>query len=147
MQGMRLMCAASGLLLLTSCGSKPEPPIDVQLFQSWQLQPGDVVAGRRLVGGLGDLSIDLKGNPTYAPFNGKVQPTKAGCVVFSSPEVPAYMFRLCGLDRPRTGLLQKGDAIGSGAILQFAALRKQPNGKWAIVEPSQAILERTLNQS
>jgi hypothetical protein len=135
-------------LLLTSCGRPAEKVIDIQLFQQWQLQPGDVVAGRRLLGGLGDLSIELKGKPIYAPFNGKVQPTtKAGCVVFSSPEVPAYWFRLCGLDRPKTGSLQKGQEIGSGDILQFAALRKQPNGKWAIVEPSQTILERTLSQS
>lgn len=133
--------------LLTSCGRPAEPPIELQLFQQWQLQPGDVVAGRRLLGGLGDLSIELKGQPIYAPFNGKVQPTtKAGCVVFSSTEVPAYSFRLCGLDRPKTGPVQKGDEIGGGDILQFAALRKQPNGKWAIVEPSQAILEKTLKQ-
>ncbi len=135
-------------LLLTSCGRPPEKVIDIQLFQQWQLQPGDVVAGRRLLGGLGDLSIDIKGKPIYAPFNGKVQPTtKVGCVVFSSPEVPAYSFRLCGLDHPKTGALQRGEEIGSGDVLQFAALRKQPNGKWAIVEPSQTILARTLSQS
>ena len=142
-----LMPTIAGLLL-TGCGRPPEKVIDIQLFQQWQLQPGDLIAGRRLLGGLGDLSIELKGKPIYAPFNGKVQPTtKGGCVVFSSPEVPAYWFRLCGLDHPKTGALQKGEEIGSGDSLQFAALRKQPNGKWAIVEPSQAILERTLKQS
>jgi len=132
-------------LLLVSCNRPVEPPIDLKLFQQWQFQPGDMIAGRRLLGGLGDLSIELKGKPIYAPFTGKVQPTtKAGCVVFSSSELPAYSFRLCGLDQPKTGPLQKGEEIGSGAILQFAALRKQPNGKWAIVEPSVSMLERTL---
>jgi hypothetical protein len=131
--------------LLTSCGRPPEPPIDIQLFQNWQLQPGESVAGRRILGGLGDLSVELKGKPIYAPFNGKVQPTKTGCVAFSSPELPSYLLRLCGLDRPKTGVLQKGDEIGAGEILQFAALRKQPNGKWAIVEPSKSILQQTLS--
>lgn len=133
--------------LLTSCNQPVEEARNVKLFQQWQLQPGDLVAGRRLVGGLGDLSIELNGNPVYAPFEGKVQlTTKGACVVFSSAEVPGYLFRLCGLDRPKTGALRKGEKIGSGAMLQFATLRQQPNDTWAIVEPSKKILEQTLSQ-
>jgi hypothetical protein len=80
----------------------------------------------------------------YAPFAGKVEPHREDCVVFSSPEVPAYLLRLCGVRRPKLGQVQQGEAIASAEFLQFAALRRQPDGKWAMVEPSTDVLERTL---
>lgn len=136
-------------LLLTGCNwmqKTSEPPIDVKLYQTWQLQPGDDVAGRSVIGGLGDISIDLKNGSVYAPFDGRTRRDTRNCVIFSSPDVPAYLFRFCGLDNPRFGEVRQGDAIGSGRSLRFAALRKQPNGTWAIVEPSKQILERTLKR-
>jgi hypothetical protein len=134
------------LLLSTSCSPSPnsESTIDIKLYQTWELQPGDTVAGRPVLGGLGDISIHLDGNNVYAPFDGKIQFDKRRCAIFSSPDVPAYLFRLCGLSAPRLGNLKQGEEIGSGELLQFAALRKQPNGTWAIVEPAKSILERTL---
>jgi hypothetical protein len=35
------------LLFVTGCTPEPveEPPIEVQIYQNWELQPGDVVAG------------------------------------------------------------------------------------------------------
>lgn len=135
-------------LLLVGCShtSKPELPVDLKLHQTWELQPGDRFDGRLVLGGLGDISIALDGSSVYAPFNGKIKPERRGCIVFSSSEVPAYLFRLCGLNRPRLGMVNQGDAIGRGRSLQFAALRKQPNGTWAIVEPAKAILRRTLTK-
>ena len=72
---------------------------------------------------------------------------KQGCVFFSTAEIPAYKFRFCGLNAPQLGNLRQGDPIGKGDTMQFAALRKQPDGKWAIVEPAKNILERTLKAS
>lgn len=142
--------AVLGLLwLVSACQSTPptEPSLNIRLYQSWQLQPGDSVSGFSVLGGLGDISIDLNHQPVYAPFNGRAHADPHQCVLFASPDVPAYLFRLCGLDRPRFGTLTQGEVIGSGAMLQFAALRKQPNGTWALVEPSKQILERTLRKS
>ena len=135
-------------LLLTSCGSSSEhsSPIEIKLYQAWELQPGDVIGEREVVGGLGDISIALNGNNVYAPFDGQTQFDNRHCLIFSSPDVPAYLFRLCGLDNPRLGNVSQGDTIGNGRLLEFAALRKQPNGTWAIVEPAKAILERTLSK-
>jgi len=136
------------LLSLVGCQSnpKPEPPLQLNLHQKWQLQPGDQVAGYPVLGGLGDISISLNRQAVYAPFTGRTQLDDRNCVIFSSPDVPAYLFRLCGLENPRLGSVSPGDRIGRADTLQFAALRKQPNGTWAIVEPSRQILERTLKQ-
>ena len=60
--------AAMVLLLLTG-GCTPqlvaEAPIEVQIYQNWELQPGDAVAGYSVMGGLGDISITLNGNTVY----------------------------------------------------------------------------------
>ena len=137
------------LLMLSGCGrlGTREPVRSLQIQQNWELQPGDTVGGYRIAGSLGDVSIELNGGTVYAPFDGKVQPNDvAGCLIYSSPEVPAYLFRLCGLRSPKLGDVKQGEAIGKGNYLQFAALRRQPEGTWAIVEPASDILERALKQ-
>ncbi len=133
---------------LVACMAKPpqEPPLDIRLYQKWQLQPGDTIAGHEVVSGLGNISIALQGQSVYAPFNGKTQRDRRGCVLFSSPEVPGYLFRLCGLKPSKWGSVRSKEALGSGNLLQFAALRKQPDNSWAIVEPSKVMLEQTLKQ-
>ena len=145
--GKTIIWSSCLLLLAAGCARQPEvSPRAIQLHQKWILQPGAEVAGFKISGGLGDISIELEGKSVRAPFNGKVQPNQADCVVFSSSEVPAYLFRFCGLKRPQLGDLQAGDVIGSGQALQFAALRRQPDGSWAIVEPALDLLERTIRQ-
>lgn len=146
---VRLALATAVIALIrTGCRSESVTPQNrtIQLSQSWELQPGNRVAGYRVSGGLGDISIKLKGQAIYAPFSGLLQPYQDNCVLFSTDEVPAYLFRLCGIRHPKVGDIKQGELIGSGDYLEFAALRKQPNGTWAFVEPSRNILERTLKQ-
>lgn len=134
-------------LITAGCWPTPrssEPVRIIQVEQTWQLQPGDAIGDYRIAAGLGDISIELAGGKVYAPFEGRVQPNVPDCVLFSSPEVPAYLFRLCGLRQPRLGPVKQGQTIGSGQYLHFAALRKLPEGTWTIVEPSRSILERLL---
>ncbi|MBD2076111.1 hypothetical protein H6F86_19990 [Phormidium sp. FACHB-592] len=137
------------LLLPLGCAKSPsdEALLKIKLYQNWELQPGDTISDRKVLGGLGDIAVALDGNPVYAPFDGRAQLDSNRCLIFSSPDVPAYLFRLCGLNKPRLGAVSQGDAIGSGRLLLFAALRKQPNGTWAIVEPAKGILERTLKKA
>ena len=137
-----------GLIVIgaTAC-SRPLEDVQARQFeiqQQWQLQPGSLVSGRRISGGLGDISVDLGGSAIHAPFNGEIQPYEQRCLIYSTPEVPAYLFRLCGLDNVNFGDIKRGEVIGRGAVLQFAALRKQPSGQWAMVEPSVAMLESVL---
>lgn len=142
-------CGVLGAIGLASCQGQPEAAstIDLHLYQAWELQPGDRLKGFEITGGLGDTSIALNGKPAYAPFDGKTQMDKRQCLIFSSPTVPAYLFRLCGLVNPRLGPVSQGDVLGYASVLQFATLRRQPNGTWAIVEPSKPILERTVAKS
>lgn len=135
------------LSLISGCTSSqqsdntiPEP----KLYQSWQLKSGDEVAGSTVIGGLGDISIALKGKSVYAPSAGDAYVDKRGCVYFAGADTPAYLFRLCGLNSPKLGALKAGDAIASGEILQFATLLKQSDGTWALVEPDKSLLQRTL---
>lgn len=135
-------------LILSSCQPQAPPPQRViNIQQQWELEPGDQIAEYLVVGSLGDVSIQLKRAPIKAPFPGKVEPsTFEHCVIYSTPEVPAYLFRFCGLRRPRFGTVKTGQTIGSGSYVQFATLRRQPDGTWIIVEPSTGILERAISQ-
>lgn len=133
-------------LLLAGCSSQPAKQVRViPIQQSWELQPGKSVGGHRIVGSLGDISIEMRGDRVYAPFDGQLQANDIeSCYVFSSAQVPAYLFRLCGLRHPRLGPVRQGDSLGSADYLQFSALRRQPDGKWTMVEPASEIVERTL---
>lgn len=123
-------------------------PRTVALDQAWELDLGSTLEGFRVVASLGDVSLHLRGARVKAPFNGEVQAAAEGqdCVFFSSPEVPAYLFRFCGIQRPRLGAIAAGQAMGRANYLHFATLRRQPEGTWAIVEPSANVLERALER-
>lgn len=139
-----------GILGLAACGLSQAqvPPRHIAVQQEWTLQPGNEVGGFDVIGGLGDVSIELNGGQIKAPFDGQLQPTdSADCVAFTSAEVPAYLFRLCGVTQPRLGDVSAGQVMGRSKVLQFAAMRRQPDGTWAIVEPATDILEKTLGKT
>lgn len=140
-----------GLLLasLGSCRSLiPVVPRQIVLKQAWEIESGDRVAGQLVTGSLGDVSVRLQGTRLRAPFAGQIELAAKGfrCIYFSTAEVPAYLFRYCGVKQPRLGKVQAGEAMGRGGQIQFATLRRQPDGTWAIVEPSDRVLEQSLNQ-
>jgi len=157
MQGTRLASVAKpfrfvaiGLsLLLSSCNqvNDADNTIKLNVYQKWQLQAGSEVKGFKVLAGLGDIAIALDGKSVYAPFDGKAQKDQRECLVYLTPDVPAYLFRLCGLSNLRLGDRRQGDEIGSGSTLYFSTLRKQPDGTWAIVEPSKPIIEKILSKS
>ncbi|MEO0409726.1 MAG: hypothetical protein AAF289_20485 [Cyanobacteria bacterium P01_A01_bin.135] len=145
--GVAMAACQSSIPRLVSSSGPQETGSQPVIQQQWQLQPGSMIGERAVVAGLGDVSIALEGGSVYAPFSGVVQPIVQPierCALFTSPDLPAYSARLCGLRRIRSGAVQRGDRIGSGQILHFAALRKQPDGTWAIVEPSQDLVSRFL---
>ncbi len=143
----RSLAALTLLVWVSGCQPpNPAPTRSLNIQQSWELNPGDKIGERTVTGSLGDVSIDLGGARLYAPFSGKVEPAPEDhCVIYSTAEIPAYLFRFCGLRRPRFGPIRSGQAIGAGAYLQFATLRRQPDGTWIIVEPSTGVLERAID--
>ncbi|WP_225885311.1 hypothetical protein [Leptolyngbya sp. KIOST-1] len=147
----QLMRGLSLILLLIGLGScrnlSSVTPRQIVLKQAWEIESGDRVAGQLVTGSLGDISVRLQGTRIRAPFAGQVELAARGfhCIYFSTPEVPAYLFRYCGVKRPRLGPVQAGEVLGRGQQIHFATLRRQPDGAWAIVEPSDRVLEKSLN--
>lgn len=119
------------------------------LHQQWDLQPGDRLGGYQVQSGLGDIAVDVQGNRVFMPFEGQVQPAKDNidlCVILSSPDVPAYLFRICGLRQVRLGDRAQGEPIGSGNIVAFATLRREADGTWAMVEPAKEMIAQFLDR-
>lgn len=145
MVGMVGMVGAVGC----SATEEPLPPRTFNLYQTWALGPGDRLAGYAVHSGLGDVAIDLGGNRLYMPFDGQVQ-RAAGheehCLVVSSPDVPAYLFRLCNVTQGQVGDRRRGEVIGRGSIVAFAAMRRQADGTWAMVEPAKDFIAQFLNE-
>lgn len=145
----------AGLMIgsLTACQltntqpSSPAKPMSIQLYQKWELQRGDRINDQTVVSALGDLAIDMAGKSIYAPMSGETKLERTGCVLFSGTELPAYLFRFCGINTPKLGALRKGQLIGTANLLVFATFLKQNNGTWAFVEPSKTMVEQILKGS
>jgi hypothetical protein len=142
--GLILLLSTVGL---SSCRAKAAPKARViTLQQQWVLNPGDEIAGSLVAGSLGDISILLKNDGVSAPYDGELEPSDIEqCALYSTPEIPAYLFRLCGLKSLEYGEVKAGKRIGKGDYLSFATLRRQPDGTWIIVEPAKGVLEKLLN--
>lgn len=138
--GLWLMVASLSL----GCGRSVPSPRTLTLHQTWALSIGTKIAGYSISSGLGDISLDLGGRVVRMPFDGTVEPTQSNCVILSSPDIPAYLFRLCGLSHAQLGARHQGQAIGRANHLAFAMLRREPNGTWAMVEPSPQFIEQLL---
>ncbi|MGG6241709.1 hypothetical protein ACQ4N7_24045 [Nodosilinea sp. AN01ver1] len=146
--GLLTLVLLGGLWGCSSPSANPGPR-NVTLSQKWALQPGDRLAGYQVQSGLGDITLDIKGKRVFMPFDGQVQPAEGKadlCVILSSPDVPAYLFRLCGLRQPKLGDLAQGDPIGHGDSVSFATMRRQADGTWAMVEPAKEMIEQFLDQ-
>lgn len=145
---MLALVLLSGLWSCSSPRANPGPR-NVTLSQKWALQPGDRLAGYQVQSGLGDITLDIQGKRVFMPFDGQIQPAEGKtdlCVILSSPDVPAYLFRLCGLRQVKLGDLAQGDPIGNGDNVSFATLRRQADGTWAMVEPAKEMIEQFLER-
>ena len=136
----------SSSLVLPGCdASSLSKSRSITLQQQWALNPGDEIAGNLVTGSLGDISLHLEGRKIKAPFDGDLELSESdNCTLYSTPEIPAYLFRLCGLNKVSYGSVKAGKIIGKGQYLSFATLRRQPDGTWVIVEPARTVLEKAL---
>ena len=138
---MKTLYLFLGMFLLSSCAAHSAPePRNITLQQQWTLNPGDDVAGSTVAGSLGDISLQIDGRRIRAPFDGELELSEAdGCAFYSTPEIPAYLFRLCGLDNVNYGDIKAEHSIGKGDFLSFATLRRQPDGTRIIVEQARGV--------
>lgn len=114
--------------------------------QARWLQRGAHIEGGELLAGLGFIALKPDSKKVYAPFNGKTTAGEAGCVNFSTADIPNYKFRLCGIDRPKIQKVQKGDLIGSSDLLLLCTLLTvDSQHTWRIVEPSSVVIQGLLN--
>lgn len=127
--------------------SSSAKPMSLQIYQKWELQRGNRINNQTIVSALGELAIDLDRKPIYASMSGETKLDQSGCVLFAGTELPAYLFRFCGISSPKLGVLRKGQPIGTAHLLVFATFLKQNNGTWAFVEPSKTMLEQILKGS
>ena len=139
---------ASGVLLalLASCPAGPPPPRTITIQQTWELQVGHQVGDYRISSGLGDITLELEGNPVRMPFDGRVQSMDEHCIALTSPEVPAYLFRLCGISRPKLGQQLQGHTVGRAQQLGFATFLKEPDGTWTLIEPATDLIAQFLTE-
>lgn len=139
---------ALGSMSSSCVGHSAPQPRSITLKQQWEINPGDDISGSLVSGSLGDISLVLKkGVRVKAPFDGQMEPTElAGCDFYSTPEIPAYLFRLCGLNRASYGEVNAGQTLGKASYISFATLRKQPDGTWIIVEPARGVLEKVIQK-
>ncbi|NES97472.1 MAG: hypothetical protein F6K32_20080 [Desertifilum sp. SIO1I2] len=136
---------------------------EIAIRELWEIQAGETIAGYRIAGGLGDVSIEFKGS-ILAPMQGLVtgdfvlvsdnnlikNPTD--CVIFSSSQMPAYLLKSCGLSDRNLGRVQQGNPIGkTGGYLHLSLLNYRKTdtqaGQWIYVSPSSKFLERLLKAS
>lgn len=142
-------------------GDRTKPKLkQIEIKKVWQIQAGEFIAGHRVIGGLGDISLEYEGS-VKAPVAGVVNSefvlvtdsdliagTK-DCVIFSSPQLPAYLLKICGLTERYIGPVDENSPIGEtdGSLhLSLLSFRKDANqtSNWIYVSPSSKLIEQLV---
>jgi len=142
-------------------GDRSQPKLkQIEIKKVWEIQAGEFIAGHRVIGGLGDISLEYEGS-VKAPVAGVVdsefvlvteEDLIAGtkdCVIFSSPQLPAYLLKICGLTERYIGPVDEDSPIGKtdGALhVSLLSFRKEANqtSKWIYVSPSLKLIEELV---
>lgn len=138
------------------------PIREIELRNSWGIQAGNTIANHPIVSGLGDLSLAFDGK-VLAPLDGwidgkfvlvskgNLMPSTPDCVIFSSPQMPAYLSKLCGFKQRNLGRIERGMPIGqTNGLLHISVFsyRKNEDGipAWVYVSPSPQLIENLVSQ-
>ncbi|NJL20843.1 MAG: hypothetical protein HC895_08565 [Leptolyngbyaceae cyanobacterium SM1_3_5] len=131
------VCSSVGLVgvFLAGCSQPIEPGRSLPIEQRWQLQPGDTIGGHRIAGGLGDISIELNGDPVYAPADGRVQPVESNplCVVFEARKFRPICFACVEFAIRSLGKCgrERRSAKRTRSSLPPCAVSPMANGQWS----------------
>lgn len=139
---------------------KPAKLKQIEIKRVWQIQAGEYISGHRVIGGLGDISLEYDGS-VKAPVAGVVDSEfvlvsdsdliagTRDCVIFSSPQIPAYLLKICGLTERNIGPVDYDSPIGKadGSLhLSLLSFRKDANqtSNWIYVSPSSKLIEQLV---
>lgn len=140
---------------------KSQPKLkQIEIKKVWKIQVGEFIAGHRVIGGLGDISLEYEGS-VKAPVAGVVDSEfvlvtdsdliagTRDCVIFSSPQLPAYLLNICGLTERYLGPVDDDSPIGKtdGSLhLSLLSFRKDASqtSKWIYVSPSSKLIEQLV---
>ncbi|NES95788.1 MAG: hypothetical protein F6K32_11250 [Desertifilum sp. SIO1I2] len=135
----------------------------IDIKEIWENHSGQKIAGYPVVGGLGDISLEYRGN-IVAPLGGEVEgnfvlatetslvKNTSDCVLYSTPQQPGYLLKLCGLKERNSGDLKAGETIGkTDGLLHLSLLtfRRSSNERpqWIYVSPSTQIIASVLSEN
>ncbi len=138
---------------------------EVKVQQSWGVQIGDAIGTAEVIGSLGDVSLAHRGR-VFAPVDGWVEgnfvtivgdellPSEPDCVLFSSPQLPSYLMKTCGLVQRYFGAVEAGQPIGrTGGALHVSLLSRRRDqaansdaeAEWVYVSPSPEFLAQAID--
>ncbi|MGB3559980.1 MAG: hypothetical protein WBA24_15695 [Geitlerinemataceae cyanobacterium] len=135
---------------------------EIELHQTWGIHAGNAIAQHPIVSGLGDISLSFDGK-VVAPVDGWVEgefvlvhdaslrQSSPDCVLFSSPQMPAYLSRLCGFKQRNLGLVEQGMPIGqTNGYLHITLFSYRTNEEetpaWFYVSPSPQLIENLVSK-
>lgn len=138
------------------------PIREIELRNTWGMPTGNTIAKHRVISGLGDLSLAFNGK-VLAPVDGWIEgkfvlvshgslmPNPPDCVIFYSPQMPAYLAKLCGFKQRNLGRVAQGMSMGqtNGYLhITVFAYRKNEDGTpvWVYVSPSPQLVENLVSQ-
>ncbi len=140
-----------------SAARSPRTVREIELQNTWGVKAGDAIEKYFVASGLGDISLAMKGN-VIAPLDGNIEEKfvlisdgslirgTSDCVIFSSPQMPAYLIKLCGLKSRNLDLVEGGKPIGkTNGYLHISLFSYRPHpdsgAMWVYVPPSPQLLE------
>ena len=135
----------------------PHSVREIELQNTWGVKAGDSIEGYFIASGLGDISLAMKGK-VIAPIDGNVEENfvlisdgslirgPSDCIIFSSPQLPAYLIKLCGLASRNLEQVEGGKPIGkTNGYLHISLFSYRPNQEsgaiWVYVPPSPQLIE------
>ncbi|MDY6936283.1 MAG: hypothetical protein SWY16_01345 [Cyanobacteriota bacterium] len=140
----------------------PRSVREIELQNTWGVKAGESIDRYLVASGLGDISLAMKGK-VLAPLDGNIEHKfvlisdgslirgTSDCVIFSSPQMPAYLIKLCGLASRNFNRIESGKPIGeTNGYLHISLFSYRPNPEngatWVYVPPSPQLIQNLVAQ-
>ncbi|MGC9502305.1 hypothetical protein [Baaleninema sp.] len=146
----------------------PDPPpanapivSEVTVESATAVAAGDEIADRPVVAEFGELSLRATGR-VFAPVDGwangqfrfvtggRLRSMPSDCTILSSPQIPNYLLKLCGLARRHLGYRRVGEPLGrTDGYLHVALLTyrsDEAGDRWVYVPPAPSLVQTLFDR-